>query len=659
MTSPDSLPTSSRPGPDEILGGYRLLSVLGEGGMGVVYKAKDLALDRTVALKCIRPGLARDKSFLRRFRTEARALARIQSPAIVGIHTLRDTEDGLLIDMEFVDGPTLKDRILEAGALPWTTALPLMKDILRAFDAAHAAGVIHRDVKPQNVMLPREGGVKVTDFGLARLHTDGDETVTRGVAGTLKYMSPEQVQGGADLDARSDLFSLGLTFFEMLTGRLPFEEGAGDFELMRMIVETDLPGPRSVQPDVPQELDTIVHRLLRRTPDQRFGSAAETLRALERFEMSQAKEVAAPEPVPSAPDEASAGRRGPWLLGLAVLVLLGVGGTVLFWPSTDATVTIATEPAGASVYVDDRFAGTTPLRDVAVAEGPRAVRVERAGFVPLDTSLVVGAGATTLGGSLRPAPAAAARLTVASEPSGAQVYVDGALVGTTPLDTARIAPDARRLRLERSGYDAYEADLRAQAGAVTDLGTVTLEAQETRPRPAPQRESASSTTPPAPRAAPAKATLRLSTPDGTVSVDGTPVPASGRLTVAPGSRRIVFRHPTYGTADTTLTVAPGAETALTYYFTQPVTVNTLGPWGNVWIDGENRGNTPLRTRLGPGTYRVALRIDRTDAFRITGGTYTRDRGDGGSTSFTGDEVTLTVRPGVDETPHTVSFSVEP
>jgi serine/threonine protein kinase len=653
--SNDTTSPRSASGPElgQTLGGYRLLSVLGEGGMGVVYKAEDLALGRVVALKRIRPRLARDRSFLRRFRTEARALARIQSASIVGIHALRDVDGGLLIDMEFVDGGTLKERIVETGALPWAAALPIMQDILRAFDDAHSAGVIHRDVKPQNVMLPRSGGVKVTDFGLARLHSDGDETVTRGVAGTLKYMSPEQVRGSADLDARSDLFSLGLLFFEMLTGQLPFDEDASDFDIMRTIADTDLPTPRSVRPDLPQELDQIIGRLLQHDPDRRYASAGETLRDLEAFARRHPSAPTTDDAEPDAPSSTSASASSPrW-----TLIGGGIGGVVLalvaawLWPTAPdaATLTLRTTPAGASVYVDGRFVGTTPLDEAAVDAGARQVRVERAGFVAVDTGLALEASGATL-----------ALLSVASRPSGAQVYVDGTLLGTTPLDTAQIGLDAQRVRLERSGYRPYEAMLRdVAAGSVADLGTVALEAvsppSTSSPEPdAPPRDE------PRPQPAAPQASLQLQVvPSGEAILDGTPVSGARPATVPAGRQRVQIRHPEYGVFEAPVTLAPGSETALVYHLEQPVTINTLGPWGNVWINGENQGNTPLSTRLTPGTHRIELRIERSDVFTITGGTHTQRIGDdaGGSEAFSGAVVTLEVRPGFQETRHTVSFNV--
>ena len=175
--------------------GYRIEGVLGRGGMGVVYQGEDVALSRPVALKRINPSQAHREQFLRRFRSEAKALARIDSPYIVSIYALRDTDIGLLIVMEYVDGGTLKDRV-ENGPMPPDEAIPILRQILQAFRDAHGAGVIHRDIKPQNIMLTAEGTVKITDFGIAKLRRpDSGETVTQGgQGGTLKYMSPEQIE---------------------------------------------------------------------------------------------------------------------------------------------------------------------------------------------------------------------------------------------------------------------------------------------------------------------------------------------------------------------------------------------------------------------------------------------------------------------------------
>lgn len=263
------------------IGEYRITGVLGRGGMGIVYAADDTNLGIPVALKMIDPALARDASFVRRFRAEARAMARIQSPHIVRVMAMRQTEHGLFLVMECVDGGTLYDR-MSAGSMAWNDAWPVIRQMLLALEKAHAVGVIHRDIKPRNVMLTRDGTVKVTDFGLAKdVSGDSSATVTQAVAGTLLYMSPEQVRASPTLDARSDLFALGLTAYEMLAGRLPFERDAGEFAVMRAIAEEAFPPPTKFAPSVPDRPARVLMKALEKDPDKRYASAAALREAFE------------------------------------------------------------------------------------------------------------------------------------------------------------------------------------------------------------------------------------------------------------------------------------------------------------------------------------------------------------------------------------------
>jgi serine/threonine protein kinase len=276
---------------DDLIGtevdGYRVEEVLGRGGMGVVYRAEDVTLSRTVALKCINRSLSNDESFLRRFRSEARALAQIESPYIVQVYTLSRLEMGLVIVMEFVEGTNLKQQIGEDG-LAWRKALPLLRQMLTGLEHAHAADVIHRDVKPHNILLAdastlHGNRVKMTDFGLAKVNTTGDRsrTVTEGVYGSLNYMSPEQVESLGGVDHRSDLYSLGMTAYEMLAGRLPFEEEGTTYRIMRTIVEEDLPPLDHFADEVPQPLVDVVMKTLEKDPADRFQSAAEMKTAVD------------------------------------------------------------------------------------------------------------------------------------------------------------------------------------------------------------------------------------------------------------------------------------------------------------------------------------------------------------------------------------------
>lgn len=306
--------------------GYRILEVLGRGGMGVVYKAEDVALGREVAVKRIDPAFARDPSFLRRFRSEARALARIHSPHIVQIHALRETEIGHIIVMEYVDGGTVKDRI-GGKPMPPAAIIRCMNQTLTALEHAHRAGVIHRDIKPHNLLLAHsdrteDGQVKVTDFGLAKINQSGDRsrTVTRGVYGTLHYMSPEQVEGLGQVDARSDLYAVGMTMYEMVAGRLPFDEESSEYTIMRMIVEEELPALDQFAPDVPPPLRDVVARALKKAPADRYQSAAEMRNAL--------ADVDAPPPSRASAFAAksAASSHRPWmqrgLVGAGILALL-------------------------------------------------------------------------------------------------------------------------------------------------------------------------------------------------------------------------------------------------------------------------------------------------------------------------------------------------
>lgn len=264
--------------------GYRILEVLGQGGMGVVYKAKNMSLDRVEALKVIAPSLVQDQQLLRRFKREARALARTHHPNIVTVYTLRHAEIGYYLTMEFVEGPTLADRLVEGRGMDWREALPIVKQLLAAFDFAHARGIIHRDIKPRNIMLTSDQVVKVMDFGLAKFYQQHDVTRTQGVSGTLCYMSPEQIKGHADLDQRSDIFSLGMTLYEVLSGQLPFDKDDSQFNIQRAIVEGNFPAPHRLKEGLPTRLSSVIMKAVHKEPEQRYQYASEMLEAIEAFE---------------------------------------------------------------------------------------------------------------------------------------------------------------------------------------------------------------------------------------------------------------------------------------------------------------------------------------------------------------------------------------
>lgn len=267
-----------------VIDDYEILSVLGKGGMGVVYKANDMTLEREVALKVMNASLSSDASFLKRFQSEAKALAKLQNPNIVTVHALRETELGFCIVMEFVRGCTLADKIHKTGSLDTETALAVFKPVLNALDHAHKSGIIHRDIKPSNILLTDDGGVKVTDFGLAKIQQGAAATVTVGTGGTLCYMSPEQVRGLANVDARGDIYSTGMTLYETLAGRVPFASSETEFSIMQTIVDGKIAPLGQLNPSLPDGLVKAVMKALSHDPEKRYQSAAEMWSALELFQ---------------------------------------------------------------------------------------------------------------------------------------------------------------------------------------------------------------------------------------------------------------------------------------------------------------------------------------------------------------------------------------
>lgn len=258
---------------------FRVRDVLGCGGMGVVYRAEDLRLGRTVALKFLLPQYSLDAHAKERFLQEARASSALDHPNVCTVHEAGESEQGqLFLAMGCYGGETLKARLARTGPLPLADAVEIARQVLLGLSAAHAAGVVHRDVKPGNLMLTPGGTVKILDFGLAKVR-DLHLTSPEQRPGTVAYMSPEQLQGKA-LDARTDLWSLGVVFYEMLTGRTPFG-GGHDLSTLYSVLHQEPAPPSTRRKEIPDGLDQLVAKLLRKEPQERYATAAEVLAELE------------------------------------------------------------------------------------------------------------------------------------------------------------------------------------------------------------------------------------------------------------------------------------------------------------------------------------------------------------------------------------------
>jgi len=330
------------------LGRYQVLSLLGAGGMGEVYKAKDTDLHRAVALKLLPAGFAHDKDRLRRFQREARAVSALNHPNILTLYEIEEVQGTLFIATEFIDGQTLRQR-LSAGALQLSELLDIAIQVASALATAHQAGIVHRDIKPENIMLRQDGYVKVLDFGVAKLieaHRGATSiqpsdmatlyTETGQVMGTVQYMSPEQALG-QDVDHRTDLFSLGAILYEMATGRQPFQ-GATAAAVFDEILHQQPTLPRKLKPDLPEELEKIIRKTLEKDRELRYQTAFDLRADLKRMQRQiESDGVIASQgaKVDSTLSPSPASSRWSILaLGAAVIGLAAVGVTWLIWGRT-------------------------------------------------------------------------------------------------------------------------------------------------------------------------------------------------------------------------------------------------------------------------------------------------------------------------------------
>ena len=283
MTDRYTTDPMSQVSPTVFNGRYELQRRLARGGMADVFLARDRLLDRPVAIKVLFPDLAADTAFVQRFRREAQAAANLNHPNIVSIFDWGQQDDTYFIVMEFIDGRSLADLIRTQGVLDADRAAEIASDVAAALGAAHRSGVIHRDVKPGNVLITSDGQVKVADFGIATVLTDTNTDLTRAgtVMGTATYFSPEQAQGRS-VDARSDLYSLGAVLFEMVVGRPPFK---GDTPLAVAIkhVQEQPPSPRALGANIAESLEAITLKLLAKSPDNRYPSADDLRADLRRY----------------------------------------------------------------------------------------------------------------------------------------------------------------------------------------------------------------------------------------------------------------------------------------------------------------------------------------------------------------------------------------
>ena len=353
-----------------VLGGrYRIEGVLGVGGMGVVYRATDLALDVPVALKLLRPELAHRDDAFARFRQELLLARQVSSPRVVRIHDLAQADGRWLISMDLVEGESLDHLLDRGGALPVDDALRIARQIAEGLSAAHAKGVVHRDLKPANILLDAQGNAYISDFGVARSLATSGQTRTGAVVGTPDYLSPEQARG-AGADARSDLYALGLMLYEMLAGKPPFAGGTVAEVLAQRMLQVPPPVSRE-RPGLPAWIARLVDRLLRPQPAHRFQDAGDVIAAIDRRE------------VPRRLRDRFGRRALAALAAIAVLALLA-GGAAWWMRHDRAPALVASPPLDRLLVLPLAMPGGTTPESIALSAQLREALASVPGHAVVD-----------------------------------------------------------------------------------------------------------------------------------------------------------------------------------------------------------------------------------------------------------------------------------
>ena len=480
--------TISPPAPKKF-GRYVVEAEIGDGAMGRVYRCSDPLMKRLVAVKTVKSEyLTREtaEDYLRRFRREAQAAGQLSHPNIVSIYDVGET----WFVMEYLEGTTLASLLSDRHKLPLDEALGLFGPLADAIDYAHRSGIVHRDIKPGNVMVLADGRPKLMDFGVARLESS-IATASGHFFGSPSYMAPEQVSGGA-VTPRADLFSFAVLAYEVLTGRRPFE-GDSITAVMYKVVHEEAPPPRQWDFELPMSYDAIFRKALAKAPDKRFPDAASLVAALAEKDIDD--ELAAlmetppldvprpPEAVVFATETTDLGaetarriRRGRTVrkaLGAAVVLAALTAGWAYVRPGDGGATAapgyfrVEAEPAGARVWLDELDVGKAPVA-LPVSPGRHKVRVAIEGYAPAELTMQVvpGTAPPPLRFVLEPVTM---KMTVTAQPEGASVSVDGRPLGETPIAAASMPIGMHEVRIEKRGYAPYIHNVEGSPGELVEV----------------------------------------------------------------------------------------------------------------------------------------------------------------------------------------------
>ena len=486
-----------------LVGDYEILSLLGAGGMGRVFKARNVISNREEAIKILLPDLASEPELAARFMAEIRTLANLEHPNIAQLRTAFQFQNQLIMIMEFVEGTGL-DKLATQSRLPLDRVIDYSIQVLSALSYAHSRGVTHRDIKPANLMITTHGLVKLMDFGIAKSTNEMQLTRPGSTMGSVYYMSPEQVRGGA-IDARSDIYSFGVTLYEMLTGRKPFQADTSYSVLNAQLNQNPTP-PMELDPSLPAELNNIVLRAMAKPPEARFQTAAEFRDALKAVREPQAAQAAAPQPTPvpgfqpapgfqavqgfqpvpgpppaaaqarplAHPNKPAKSHRSLWIATGALAVVLAVVAAFAllprFFPTRAgqtnqpvAPVSTPVQPAPSPVPSADQPAASAPSQAAAPTPAPQAIEGKQSSSssAPSARTAYTPVGRTTVPGAAQQAPPSTSVETYTppppqpAGPSPAEIRKvrDDLMNLQSRADTARASVEQLRRQEQASGLD--------------------------------------------------------------------------------------------------------------------------------------------------------------------------------------------------------------
>jgi serine/threonine protein kinase len=574
-------------------GRYQIIEELGRGGMGRVYKALDKEINEKVAIKILKPEISAEKGTIERFRNELRLARKIRHKNVCQMYDITTARNLYFITMEYVSGEDLKTTLNRVGRLSVGKTLLVARQICKGLSEAHGLGVIHRDLKPHNIMIDRAGDVRIMDFGVARSLKSEGLTESGVMIGTPDYMSPEQALGDP-VDERSDIYSLGVILYELLVGEVPFK-GDTAFSVALKHKTEPAPNPKELNDQLPDDVAALLLKCLEKEKKKRFQNTEELLQEI--ISTGQ-RQPTTEKVVPDRRQSTALPRKGfpRFVLPAALLLAAMLIVALVFWPDGgEVLIEIDTSPPDAEVFLNNRSLGSHPVK-VRIKPGVYKIRVEKEGYQTREEEFTIDSDFNeefTLEAAIAP-PVQTGTLDIYSSPTRADVFIDDKFLGITPL-RQDLPSGSYALRIKHAEYREQGETIDIVAGEAfrKEYKLIPIRIETPRPREKAAAVIPKSEPPPIPEtylltvtSTPAEAELYL---DGELAGQ-TPIV---ELEKRPGTYRIQIRMLGYRTATDTVDLKANEERAYNLVKLEKIILSIIvGPAADVYVDGDALGEIP-------------------------------------------------------------------